>query len=115
MYEYQILVRLKKTCIKNKGHIQYGNCQVCSEKYSQRCIEASQNIKGKKNTVFIFCNDCYSVVNDICCRFVYNKNIYDYETSYHINDRPIVTHNMVRPSNIYYKVPFIIGARLIMN
>ena len=59
MYEYQILVRLKKTCIKSKDHIQYGNCQVCSEKYSQRCIEASQNIKGKKNTVFIFCNDCY--------------------------------------------------------
>ena len=53
MYEYQILVRLKKTCIKNKGHIQYGNCQVCSEKYSQRCIEGSQNIKGKKNTVFM--------------------------------------------------------------
>ena len=114
MYEYQILVRLKKTSIKSKGHIQYGNCQVCKEKYSQLCIEASQNIKGKKNIVFIFCNDCYSVVNDICSKFVYNKNMYDYETSYHINDRPIVTQNTILNRSIY-KVPFIIGTRLIMN
>ena len=35
MYECQILVRLKNTTIQNKYGKQYGNCQVCNEKYSQ--------------------------------------------------------------------------------
>lgn len=113
MYEYKILVRLRKTCIKSKGYTQYGNCQICNEKFSQLCIEASQNIKGKKNVVFIFCKDCYSVVNDICSKFVYNKTIYDYETSYHISDKPIPIKD-IKFANIYYKLHFIIGTKFIM-
>jgi hypothetical protein len=86
MEEYQILVRLKKTSIKKRGFMQYGNCQICCEKYSQRCIEASDNAQG---IVFIFCNDCYLQVNDICSMFIYYKKIYQYETSFHLNDRPV--------------------------
>jgi hypothetical protein len=86
MIEYQILVRLKKTSIKRKGFFQYGNCQICNEKYAQRCIEASNRAEG---IVFIFCNDCYSNVNDVCCKFIYNTKVYEYETSYHINEKPI--------------------------
>jgi hypothetical protein len=104
MQEHQILVRLKKTSIKKRGFMQYGNCQICCEKYSQRCIEASEGI------VFIFCNDCYLQVNDICSRFIYNKKIYQYETSYHLNDRPIKKKKKCGFCFSYF--PFIVGTKL---
>lgn len=118
MYECQILVRLKNTTIQNKYGKQYGNCQVCNEKYSQYCIEASQSIKGRNNILFIFCYDCYLVVNDICSKFVYNKKIYNYDGCYHLNDenvpiqikQPIPIHSF---SNFEYTIPFIIGNKLI--
>lgn len=88
MQEQQILVRLKTTTIKTKGFNQYGKCQICNEKYSQWCIEASLY---NKHNVFIFCKDCFLEVNDICCKFVYNKTVYSYEIAYHINEKPI--HN----------------------
>jgi hypothetical protein len=115
MYEYQILVRVKKTTIRSKGYSQYANCQICNEKYSQLCVEAesSQNKEGKNNVVFVFCNDCYLVVNDICSKFVYNKNVYHYEKSYHINDKPIKKKK--KCSFISHDIfPFVIGNRLIM-
>ena len=105
------MVRLKKTRIKSKGYIQYGNCQICNEKYSQRCIEASaeDSTNNKPNSiVFIFCNDCYLAVDDICSKFVFNKKNYDYEASYNINDKPIKRPN----SNINFTcnvIPFIAG------
>jgi formate dehydrogenase maturation protein FdhE len=107
MIEYQILVRLKKTSIKKKGLIQYGKCQVCGEKYSQRCIEASHHAEG---FVFIFCNDCYLQVNDVCTKFIYNKKIYEYESSYHINEKPI---KKKKKSSFWFDfIPFVVGNRL---
>ena len=116
MYEYQILVRLKNTTIQNKYGKQYGNCQVCNEKYSQHCVTASQSIKGRNNILFIFCYDCYLVVNDICSKFVYNKKIYNYDGCYHLNDVPIQIKQPIKIrsfSNFDYTIPFIIGNKLI--
>jgi formate dehydrogenase maturation protein FdhE len=108
MQEYQILVRLKKTTIKRKGFVQYGNCQICGEKYSQRCIEASYRTEG---IVFIFCNDCYSNVNDVCSKFIYNKKIYEYESSYHIDEKPIKKKK--KCGFCFNFIPFVVGNRLL--
>ena len=110
MYEYQILVRIKPTNIKTgrRGY-QYGKCQICNENYSQHCIEASTYNKKIDNIVFILCKDCSTVVNDICAKFVYEKKIYNYETSYHINDRPI---KKIKIYALSYKIPFIIGNKM---
>ena len=86
MIEYQILVRLNKTIIqKREDKKLYGVCQVCSDKYAQHCIEASWILDNKINNVFIFCEDCYGALNDICSIFVYNKLNYTFEDSYHID------------------------------
>jgi hypothetical protein len=109
MEEYQILVRLKKTNIKRKGFMQYGNCQICCEKYSQRCIEASNRAEG---IVFIFCNDCYSQVNDICSKFIYNKKVYEYETAYHIDDKPFKKKK--KCGVCFNSIPFLLGNRVVI-
>jgi hypothetical protein len=108
MLEYQILVRLKKTSIKRKGFVQYGKCQICGEKYSQRCIEASNH---NDRFIFIFCNDCHLQVNDVCTKFIYNKKVYEYETSYHINEKPIKKKKCGFWLNF---MPFVIDNRLII-
>ena len=91
MIEYQILTRLNTTVLKRKGKDRqlYGNCQVCNDKYGQLCIEASLSNNSKKHTVFIFCSDCHSALNDISAVFIYKKKIYTYEDSYHISENPI--------------------------
>jgi len=109
MHECQILVRLKKTFIKKKHGEQYGNCQICNEKHSRNCIEASSHDKFADFIVFLFCNDCYFVVNDICSRFVFNKQIYNFENSYHIREKPIKKKICKCSSFSYLKFPFIIG------
>lgn len=94
MIEYQILVRLNKTRIaKGRDKNIYGNCQVCNDKNGQFCIEASRNDGYKMHNVFIFCADCYSVLNDICSIFVYKKFTYTFEDSYHISENPVKTKN----------------------
>ena len=110
MHECQILVRLKKRCVKNKYGKQYGNCQICNQKHSYNCVEASAHNKRDEFIVFIFCEDCYSAVNDICSKFVYNKNIYSYEKSYHIKDNPIKK----RCKFVFSVVPFIIGGNRVL-
>jgi hypothetical protein len=91
MTEYQILVRLNKTIIiKDNTNKFYGNCQVCSDKNGEHCIEASQYPSCKTHIVFIFCKDCHSALNEICSVFIYKKNNYVYEDSYHINENPIL-------------------------
>jgi len=91
MIEYQILVRLNKTQIrKGKDKNIYGICQVCSDRYGQFCIEASSsNCRQKINVVFIFCKECHTALNDICTIFIYKKNTYSYEDTYHISENPV--------------------------
>ena len=113
MQECQILVRLKKTSIRKKYGEQYGNCQICNEKYSRNCIETSSQDKFDEIIVFIFCNDCHFVVNDICSRFVFNKQIYNFEKSYHIREKPIQEKFCKCSSYSYNIFPFIIGNRML--
>ena len=116
MHEYQILARLKQTTIKSNRGNWYANCQICNEKYSQQCIEASTIAynKSRDNMVFILCKDCFTVVNDLCSKFVYNNIVYQFETSYHINDRPIKMKMKIRKKNAnhYVRIPFITGNKI---
>jgi hypothetical protein len=90
MIEYQILVRLNKTRItKGRDKELYGNCQVCNDICGQYCIEASRYPVCKIHCVFLFCKDCHAVLNEICSVFIYKKNVYTYEDSYHISESPI--------------------------
>ena len=108
--EYQILVRLKSTNIKSNCGNWYGNCQICNEKFSQQCVEGSCN-KYIDNIVFILCNDCFAVVNDICSKFVYNNVVYHFEKSYHINDR--LMKMKIKKKFIHYSIiPFIAGNKI---
>jgi hypothetical protein len=110
MYEHQILARIKPTKIKTgrRGY-QYGKCQICSENYSQQCVEASNNNKTTENIVFILCKDCCAAVNDICTTFVYEKKTYNFETFYNINDKPI---RKLKLYSVSYKIPFVIGSKV---
>ena len=84
MQEYKVSVTLKSIYIK-KGNYNnyYGNCQICSEKQSREFIEASYN---NSRAIFVFCKDCYTVVNDICSVFKLNGISYQYERVYNINN-----------------------------
>ena len=88
MIEYRILVRLNKTLIRKKREDKklYGVCQVCSDRNAQYCIEASMCVDSRNHLVFVFCKDCHSALYDICSIFVYKKDEYTYEDSYHISE-----------------------------
>ena len=104
MLEYRILVRLNKTRFrKGQDKKLYGNCQACKDKYGLYCIEASTN-SMKKNIVFLFCKDCYAVLNDICCVFIFKKKTYLYEDGYPISENPI-QQKWNWHSNRYYLDP----------
>lgn len=107
MLEYKVSVRLNNIHIK-KGNYNsyYGNCQICNEKHSQEFIEASYN---NVRAVFVFCKDCYEVVNDICSVFKLDGVSYQYENVYNIKN--LNTKNRV---NSYKNmIPIIIGNRVL--
>lgn len=111
MYECHILTRIKSTKIKTgrRGY-QYGKCQICSENYSQQCVEASNSNKKLDNIVFILCIDCCTAVSDICCTFLYEKKEYNFEKSYNINDIPI---RKLKLCSSGYRMPIVFGNKIL--
>ena len=113
MQEYKLSVTLKSIHIK-KGNYNsyYGNCQICSEKYSQEFIEASYN---NSRAIFVFFLSgrvllpiCYTAVNDICSVFKLNGISYQYECVYNINN--LNTKKRRQPFQIM--IPIIVGNKV---
>ena len=106
MLEYKVSVRLNNNRIKKGSYNSYyGNCQICSEKYSREFIEASYN---NSRAIFVFCKDCYTVVNDICSVFKLNGISYQYERVYNINN--LNTKKRRQPFQII--IPIIVGNKV---
>jgi hypothetical protein len=106
MQEYKVSVRLRNISIKKWNYNKfYGNCQICNEKYSQEFIEGSYN---NNRAIFVFCKDCYLVVNDICSEFKLNGISYQYERVYNINN--LHTKKIRQPFQIM--IPIVFGNKV---
>jgi hypothetical protein len=112
MIEHQILVRLNKNKHKFWKGKYCNTCQLCKEKNSQFCIEATPVKVKDKKCVFIFCRDCYLSVNDICSKFIYNKKIYAYDCGFHISEKynkNTCNTVTIKKTKYIYMFPFVSG------